>query len=580
MLDSMPLPFQAILWPLVGAGLVLALNRWLPGWLRRLVPTAAALVSLGILWSLKSGAVERAEILWEPLNLFRMSLTFSPDGLSLLVGIALAGAAAAVALGIHGRQPERTAWHGLILLVLAGSLALIMAANMLALAVGSALIDLALILWIVRSSSREQGQKLSLNLAVPGVASTMLIFFSALQMDAELGHASLFSQNLAEGPLIVIGVAGALRALVFPFHARRLHVPETAAALLLPIAAGGYLLARVQTLAPVLSDRPWAMAVAILGLLAGGLLTWSGSVRASARSGENPLPERWWIGLLVYQAGYLLSFVLLLAGGTPWPIVSMVLVLAVLTIWWDTTLDGPAPRSRGLEWFAARTRPWWNRLQASTVDRLPLPYWLRTIRLGRYAVALLPATALASLAGMPLTLGAQGRWPQYAAWLKRGDPSLLLILAADTLLVAGLWPVLIASWEQSGDSRPRPAALLAMLGLTISTVLLGLAPGILSSGLNLKAAETAGVSAWGLGLLYVLPWLLGVWLARFKGLRSRHLDRIWDAVSLDWFYGGVSWAGEQLVNTLRWLSKVGEGEGWWGWALIVLALGLILFTMR
>jgi hypothetical protein len=25
---------------------------------------------------------------------------------------------------------------------------------------------------------------------------------------------------------------------------------------------------------------------------------------------------------------------------------------------------------------------------------------------------------------------------------------------------------------------------------------------------------------------------------------------------------------------------VGEGDGWWGWALIVLALGVILFTMR
>ena len=572
----MPLPFQAILWPLVGAGLVLVLNRWLPGWLRRLVPAAAALVSLGILWSLKSGGVERAEILWEPLNLFRMSLTFSPDGLSLLVGIVLAGATAAVALGIRGRQPERTAWHGLILLALAGSLALVMAANMLALAAASALIDLALIFLVVRGWIREQGQKLSLNLVVPGVLSTMLIFFSALQMDAELGHASLFSQNLAEGPLIVIGVAGALRALVFPFHARQVNAPETAAALLLPIGAGGYLLARVQTLMPVLSDRPWAMAVAVVGLLAGGLLVWS----ASARSSENPLPERWWIGLLVYQAAYILSFVPLMAGGTPWPIVSTVLVLAVLAIWWDTALDGQARPSRGLEWFSARVRPWWSRVQASTVDRLPLPYWWRAAQPGRYAVVLLPATALASLAGMPLTLGARGRWPYYAAWLKRGDPALLLVLLADTLLVAGLWPALTASWEQGRDSRPRPGALLAMLGLTVSSVLLGLAPGILTSGLGLQAVETGGVSAWGLGLIYALPWLLGIWLGRFKGLRSRHLERVWDAVSLNWFYRGVSWAGDSLVNMLRWLSKVGEGDGWWGWALIVLALGVILFTMR
>jgi hypothetical protein len=580
MLDSMPLPFQAILWPLIGAGLVLALNRWLPGWARRLVPPAAAMASLVTLWALKGGIVERAEIVWKPLNLFRMSLTFTPDGLSLLIGIVLAGAAAAIALGIRGQQPEKTVWHGLILLVLAGCLVLIMAANFLSLAVGSALIDLALIFLVVRSSSREQGQRLSLSLVVPGVASTLLIFLSALQMDTELGHASLFSQNLSEGPLMVLGVAGALRTLTFPLHARQVQLPETAAALVLPVAAGGYLLARVQALAPVLSDRPAAMAFAIIGLLVGGLLTWSGSARASSRFREDPVPEKWWIGVLVYQAGYLLSFVLLLAGATPWPIVSMVLVLAVLIIWWDTALDAQVPSSRGMEWFSAQVRPRWNRLRASTVDRLPMPYWWRAAQPGRLAITFLPATALASLAGMPLTLGARGRWPHYAAWLKRGDPSLLLVLAADTLLVAGLWPALAASWEQSREYRPRPAALLAMIGLTVSTVLLGLAPGILSGGLGLKAVDTAEVSVWGLGLLYMLPWLLGVWLARFKGLQQRHLARIWDAASLNWFYRGAGWAGERLVDILRWLSKVGEGEGWWGWALIVLALGVILFTMR
>jgi hypothetical protein len=580
MLDSMPLPFQAILWPLMGAGLGLALNRWLPGWVRRLVPTVAALASLVTLWTLKAGILERAEIPWQPLNLFRMSLTFSPDGLSLLIGIALAGAVAASALGIRGQQPERTLWHGLILLVLAGCLALIMATNFLSLAVGSALIDLALIFLVVRSSLREQAQRLSLSLVVPGVASTLFIFVSALQMDAELGHVSLFSQNLSEGPLVVIGVAGALRMLIFPFHVRQLQRPETAAALLLPIGAGGYLLARVQALTPVLSDRPAAMAFAVIGLLAGGLLTWSGSVRASSRSREDSAPDRWWIGMLVYQAGYLLSFVLLLAGATLWPIVSMVLVLAVLIIWWDATLEVQPSSSRGTEWLSAQVGPLWAKLRASTVDRLPLPYWWRTAQPGRLALAFLPATALASLAGMPLTLGARGRWPYYAAWLKRGDPSFLLILAADTLLIAGLWPALAASWEQSREYRPRPAALLAMIALTISTLLLGLAPGILSSGLNLRAEETPRVSVWGLGFLYMLPWLLGVWLARFRRLQQEHLEPVWNAVSLNWFYRGAGWAGERLVDVLRWLSKVGEGEGWWGWALIVLALGVILFAMR
>ena len=581
MLDSVPLPFQAILWPLAGGGLVLAFNRLLPGWARRLVAMVAAFASLVVLWSLKAGAIERAEILWEPLNFFRMSLTLSPDGLSLLIGIALAGATAAMVLGIRGQEPRKTAWHGWILLVLAGCLAVVMAANLLALAAGSALIDLALILLVLRSSSRDAGSgRMSLSLVVPGVVSTLLLFLGALQMDAQLGHGSLLSRNLSEETLVVIGVAGALRALVFPFHARKLRVPETAAALLLPIGAGGYLLARAQVLAPTLSGRPWVMAVAVIGLLAGGLLAWSGSARSIDRVSRSYLPGKWWTGVLVYQAGYLLAFVLLLAGGTPWPVVGLVLVLAVLAIWWDTTLDVQAPSSRGLEWLLERIRPWWDRVQSSTTERVGVFGWWRESQLGRYAALLLPATALASLAGMPFTLGARARWPYYAAWLKRGDPAFLIILVADTLLVAGLGAALAAIWEQSSEHRPRPVALVAMIALTISIVLLGLAPGILSAGLELKAVESAGVSAWGLGFLYFLPWLLGIWLARFRGLQQRHLVRIWDAVSLDWFYRGAAWVGQRLVDIFHWLSQVGEGEGWWGWALIILALGVILFTVQ
>ena len=581
MLDSVPLPFQAILWPLVGGGLILALNRLLPGWARRLVAMAAALASLVVLWSLKEGAIASAEILWEPLNFFRMSLTLSPDGLSLLIGIVMAAATAAMALGIRGQDPRRTAWHGSLVLVLAGCLAVVMAANLLALAAGSALIDLALILLVLLDSRRDEGVgAMSLSLTVPGVVSTLLLFLGALQMNAQLGHGSLLSQNLSEETLVVIGVAGALRALVFPFHARKLQVPEVAAALLLPIGAGGYLLARVQALAPALSGRSWVMTVAVIGLLAGGLLAWSGSARSTARSSGSYLPGKWWTGVLVYQSAYLLGFVLLLAGGTPWPVVGLLLVLAVLAIWWDTVLDVQVPTSRWLEWLSVRARSGWDRVQSIATERLGIPGWWRDLQLGRYAAGLLPATALASLAGMPLTLGARGRWPFYAAWLKRGDPSLLIVLVADTLLVAGLWVAFVTIWEHGSERRPRPAALVAMVALTVSTVLLGLAPGILTEDLGLRAVETADVSAWGLGLLYLLPWLLGVWLARFRGLRQRHLERIWDVISLDWFFRGAGWAGQRVVDIVHWLSQVGEGEGWWGWALIILALGVILLTVQ
>jgi len=581
MLDSVPLPFQAILWPLVGGGVNLVLNRLLPGWVRRLVATAAALASLGALWSLKTGGVERAQILWEPVNFFRMSPTLAPDGLSLLIGIALAAAAAAMALGIRGQEPQHTAWHGLFLLLLAGCLAVTMAANALTLAAGSALVDLALILLVLRSSSRAWlDGRLSLSLVVPGVASTLLIFFGALQMDAQLGHGSLLSQNLPKDTLVVIGVAGALRALVFPLHARGLRLPETAAALLLSIGAGGYLLARVQASpAPALAGRPWVMAVAVIGVLAGGLLAWSSATRSGAPPAEGSSPGRWWTGVLAYQSGYLLAFVLLLAGGTPWPVVSMVLALAVLAIWWDDTLDAPVPSSRTLDLLRARFRPWLDRVESGAVGRFRSGGWQRSSRLRQRAAILLPATALASLVGMPLTLGARGRWPYYAAWLKRGDPSLMLILVAEVLLVAGLGAAFVAIWEQSRHHRPRPAALAATIALTVLTVLLGLAPGILSGDLDLTV-ERADVSAWGLGLLYLLPWLVGAWLGRFRGLQPGPLDRIWNAVNFDWFYRGAAWVGQRLVDIVHWLGEVGEGEGWWGWALIILALGVVLFTVQ
>jgi len=208
-----------------------------------------------------------------------------------------------------------------------------------------------------------------------------------------------------------------------------------------------------------------------------------------------------------------------------------------------------------------------------------LDLW-RYSQLGQYADALLPVVALASLAGMPLTLGAQGRWPYYAAWLKRADASLLLILIAETLLVAGLWGGLASIWQRKNEHRPRPAARLAMLILAVSMVLVGLAPGILTAGLDQELVETAGVSVWGLGLLYLLPWLLGAWLGRVKGLQPGVLDRVWDAVSLRWFYRGASWAGQRLMDAVHWLSQVGEGESWWGWALIILALGVVLFTFQ
>jgi hypothetical protein len=579
MLDSIPAPWQAILWPLVGAALILALGRVLPNWARRLLALAAALASLAVLWSLKAGPVEWMGIEWLPTNLFRMGPRLNVDGLSLLMGMLLAVVTAALILGIRGRGPKKTSWHGLLLILLAGCLAAIMAANLLALALASALVDLALIATTLSlSSGAEPSRRLPLSTVVPGLASTMVLFVAALQMDSQAGHASLLSQNLPEGPLVLAGVAGALRALVFPLQPRSLGGPVSAATLLLPVGVGGYLLVRVQSLVPVLTEQPWAMIVAAVALLVGGLLAWSSS---AGSIDKKPAPGGFWSGTLVQQTAYVLAFVLLLAGATPWPLVGLLLALGVLTVWWEGGLaTEDALRSEAAQWMTEQIRSWQTRAQSYATTRVPrLGRW-RNTWFGRYGVAFLPAIALASLMGAPFTVGARGRWPFYAVGLKRGDTTLLIILAADTFLAAGLWIAVTTVFRQARKQRIRGASLLAMLGLAILLVVLGIAPGILSDDLGLKAVQVSGVSVWGLGLVYVLPWLLGAWLGRMRGTLGRYLDRVHAAANLDWLYSAAGWAGERLVGAIRWLGVVGEGDGWWGWVLIILALGVFLLVAR
>jgi hypothetical protein len=154
------------------------------------------------------------------------------------------------------------------------------------------------------------------------------------------------------------------------------------------------------------------------------------------------------------------------------------------------------------------------------------------------------------------------------------------VLIADTLLAAGLWLAFRMVLRQVGAHRPRPTALLAMLALVVLLILVGVAPDFLPGTLDLSSVDQPEISVWGLGLVYVLPWLAGGWLARI-GLRvAEPLQRVASIASLDWLFRATNWIAQKLVGGIYWLGRVGEGEGWWGWALIILALGAIMLTVR
>lgn len=200
--------------------------------------------------------------------------------------------------------------------------------------------------------------------------------------------------------------------------------------------------------------------------------------------------------------------------------------------------------------------------------------------MARYGAVLLPGAALASLAGSPMTAGSVTRWHLYGALLSGAQPLLLAAhLVADVLLAGGLilvWRRLV--WK-AGLRRPGWVALCVMGLLAAGTIALWLVPGLWGR-VGLPALPRAEASSWGVGILFVLPWFLGVWLARATGAVEGLLVRLRRAVSMERVLRPAGWLAEQVLTGVYWLGSVGEGEGWWGWALVVLALGALFLAAR
>ncbi len=551
---------------------MISLGRFLPNWLARLAALASSVASFASLWSLRAGGIESQEIRWGPLSLFRANPTLNLDHLSLQVGITLVAFTAIAVLSLRGARPQGNAWHGLILIALSGSLVVVMAANTLTAALGSALIDLAMLALAV-SDSKDGRPALASWKSVPGLLSTLFLFAAALRMDSQVGTTSLLYRQFPTQVVAMVGLAGFLRLAVLFLHGGAIHRPEHAATLILPFGVGLYLLVRTQAIAPVLAALPGWLTFAGLALLAGGWLAWQ-------RGMERDSLGYMWPGIVFHQAGLALAFVILLPGVMPWPLISMALATGIVAVWWDSGLERePTSRSYVGQWLYRRVEPGWARVRSWVRERLPIAqrwprfWWMPPVA----ASALWPTVALASLAGVPLTFGAVVRWRLYGSLLSQGKALLLLaILAADTLLVAALWTMLQVMHRQARQQRPRVGAVLAMTALVVLLVALGIKPGAVE---GLKPETIARVSPWGLGILFILPWLAGSWLAYSTDQVRAAFDPLRKWAHVGRIRQGVVWAGQHFVGALYWLGAVGEGEGWLGWVLVILALsGLFLIT--
>ena len=606
MLSYIPAAVQAIVWPLAGATLVVALNRLLPNWLSRLLTLAASIASLVALFSLNGQASGAFQGTWEPFTFLRTSPALQPTPLGLVTGIVLAGWSAVSALGIRGSQHPKAALYGLNLVILAGGVVMALAGNLLTIALGSALLDMALVVVAVSAvSGAGQGQRVSFRICVPGLISTGLLLLAALRTDTDSGTLSLFAVVFSPQVLALLAAAGLFRLAVFPLHPRGLSAPEQATSLVLSMGAGVFLLARAQALGGSPAGTLWFLAIGAIALVAGGWLAWSAG---SPRSEAGGWPAMW-SALAIQQAGIAVLFTFLFPGAAPWPLVCLVLAPGLLVLWWDASrVDAPGPASAWIEWVRRQGALLKGRLR-TLASRLPIKHtgslqgdglpdehdseaipkqsrlrdgWsrLRNSRLGRRGATLLPALALGSLAGMPLTVGAVTRWHLYGALLAGAHPLLLAALWASDAFLAGGLILAGRGIVRKADARPRWSAVAGMVVLAAFSTLLWLAPRFLSTNVGLPALPGAGVSAWGIGILFVLPWLVGAWLAKIAGSVAGVLGRVRRVASLERAARPAEWLGRGLLTAVYWLGSVGEGEGWWGWALVVLALGALYLAAR
>lgn len=576
MLNVVPIVLQAAAWPLIGAAIILAFGRVLPNWLRRFLAALSALASLLTLRSITPGeASSLAAITWDPLTLFRMGPALEPHGLGLLIGQVLAGLTAAGTLALRANHQDggRTSWHGLMLLALAGSLAMTLAGNLPALTLGSGLLTLAIVALAAGSSDPATSRGWHpLVLALPGLAATLLLFLAAIHMDAYVGHSSLFGRRPYEPALVLACGAGLLWVLTAVV--RPASRPEQAITVLLPVGTGLYVVSQVQALLSTSEGPGWLPWAGWILLLAGSLLAWL---------------KRRWSGLAVQQLGLAIGYGWLFGGSQPsgilpWPVVTMVLALGILAIGWDAESNEPPPSPGSSRQVPDRLRasvaPYWLLARTWLQSRTAFVERWRTSWAGRHQAALAPAIALASILGLPFTAGATGRWRLYGEILYRGEGLMLIVaLAADTLLSAAVWSLLWSTIKAAGQRRLPARSLLAMIALALPLLVWGVAPETLARGSGL-AGPSSDVSAWGLGFLFILPWLVGAWLAYTDAHTADRLDPLRRLTASDWPYRTTTWLGRNVVGGIYWLGQVGEGEGWWGWALVLLALGSLFLTVR
>ena len=555
---------------LSGAALLLLLGRAISPQDRGLVALLAAGGALIALLSLGGAPLAHFTISsWHPQALFGGHPAYRADGLALLFAstLALLGLTAIVAsLDRPGRMNGRL--YAALLALLAAGLSFVLSANWLTLCLSWALLDLALFLALLAAGRGTRAAKAALRGLGMNYLTGLALLAAALHLT---GQGGLSLGSTPPSPYWVLAALAALvRAGAYPFHlwvpAEVEAEPETLALLrLLPLGAGLYLLARLCSLA---DGGSLLAAAGGLGFAVGAFLAWA---EGKGRLSSVALSQ---VGCAVLSAT--------LAGprGMIWPAINLLLCLDLLFLSQGEAGAAEVPEGNFVLSAAVRSAlaSGLRRLAPYIRSRLPSPDFapLASPLLAALGwtgrAGLWPKIALASLFGLPLTMGFVGRRSFYGPLLAGGQWGLLaLSLPVEALFFAAL----LELRPPAGGGQGRWGRLVGGAVLAVLIVVLGVRPSLWASWARPPSGPT-GVALW-LALLLPLVggYLLHHWRRRVSGrLRWTALSA---ALRLEWLYGLLWRAALGIGAALRAVAELSEGKAYLGWiALVVLVAFLLL----
>ena len=531
--------------------------------------------------------------LWHPQPLFGSDLAYQVDGLAFLFASALAllGLAALIAsLDRPGRVNGRL--YAALLTLLAAGLSFVLSANWLTLCLSWAFLDLAFFLALLAAGRGARAARAALRGLGTSYLAGLALLAAALLLSGGAGGQG-YGGEIASAPLLarpslflLFGLAALVRAGAYPLYfwvpIEVETEPEAGALLhLLPIGAGLYLLIRLCSLAGMGSSLA---AFGALSFAVGAFLAWA---EGKGRLSFVVLSQ---VGCVILSAA--------LAGpqetaATLWPAINLLLCLGLLflsqrrgeateVIQGSFVLSAAVRNAlaSGLRRLAPRIRscapgldfaPLASRFQAGKRLTSALLAVLKGASRAGLWPLVPPGVALASLFGLPLTMGFIGRRSLYRLLLAKGQWGLLVLsLLIEALFFAALLEIRFLSTPPSGWARLAGGAALAA-----PIVVLGIRPSLWASW----ALPPGGPTSIALWLALLLPPVGGYLLHHWRrwALGCIRWTALSAALRLEWLYGLLWRATLRIGAALRGMAELSEGRGYLGWiALAVLVVFLLL----